>query len=115
MLSQSTQIVQTGVVGTVGGIDDLDDVYDAETLARIERARSRRPAPGDPRPRSRRIPAGALAAALMLGVADVLDPPRRVEIAEVDPWGAADADRNRWVRLRWSADPARTIAFVRHR
>lgn len=98
------------------GIDDLDEVYDAETLARIERARSaRRPVPGEARPRSRRLPAGALAAALMLGVADVLDPPRRVEIAEVDPWRAADADRNRWVRLRWSSDPARTIALVRPR
>ncbi len=58
---------------------------------------------------------GALSAALVLGVADVLDPPRRVEIAEVDPWRAAAADPHRWVRLRWSADPARTVALVRHR
>ena len=89
---------------------EIDDVYDAETLARIDAA-----APAwRPRPVGRvrqRGAAGALAAAMMMGLREVFDPPRRSEIEQVDPWEGGGT--NPWVKVHLDPDPRQTIAEVR--
>jgi hypothetical protein len=90
----------------VSAIDD--GFYDDETEARIDRARhTARPVSAT----RRRGAAGAIVAAMMFGVADVLDPQRRVEIEMVDPWtGGGGSSR---VLLHWDPQPARTVAEIR--
>ena len=96
-------------------IDDdheLEDVYDDETLARID-------APGDEfaaRPVGkvrRRSAAGAVAAAMMMGLREVFDPPLRTEIEQVDPWEGGGT--NPWVRVYLDPDPRASIAEVHDR
>ena len=96
-------------------IDDdheLEYVYDDETLARID-------APGDEfaaRPVGkvrRRSAAGAVAAAMMMGLREVFDPPTDVEIEQVDPWTGGGS--NPWVRVHYDPDPRHTVAEVRDR
>ena len=96
-------------------IDDdheLEDVYDDETLARID-------APGDePAARPvgkvrRRSAAGAVAAAMMMGLREVFDPPTHVEIEQVDPWTGGGS--NPWVLVHYDPDPRHTVAEVRDR
>jgi hypothetical protein len=96
-------------------IDDdheLEDVYDDETLARID-------APGDEaaaRPVGkvrRRSAAGAVAAAMMMGLREVFDPPTDVEIEQVDPWTGGGS--NPWVLVHYDPDPRHTVAEVRDR
>jgi GNAT superfamily N-acetyltransferase len=94
---------------SVHGID-IDDVYDAETLARIDAAGpAERPRPVG-RVRQRGV-AGAVAAAMMMGLREVFDPPRRSEIEQVDPWEGGGT--NPWVRIHLDPDPRQTIAEVR--
>jgi hypothetical protein len=99
----------------VSVIDDdheLEDVYDDETLARID-------APADEaaaRPVGkvrRRSAAGAVAAAMMMGLREVFDPPTDVEIEQVDPWTGGGS--NPWVRVHYDPDPRHTVAEVRDR
>jgi GNAT superfamily N-acetyltransferase len=89
---------------------EIDDVYDAETVARIEAAApAARPRPvGRVRQRSA---AGALAAAMMMGLREVFDPPQRSEIEQVDPWEGGGT--NPWVKVHLDPDPRQTIAEVR--
>jgi GNAT superfamily N-acetyltransferase len=94
---------------SVTGID-LDDLYDAETAARIDAARPSEP----PRPVGRvrrKGVAGAMAAAMMMGLREVFDPPTRSEIEQVDPWEGGGA--NPWVKVHLDPDPRQTIAEVR--
>jgi GNAT superfamily N-acetyltransferase len=94
---------------SVPGIE-IDDVYDAETVARIDAAR---PSPR-PRPVGRvrqRGAAGAIAAAMMMGLREVFDPPQRSEIEQVDPWEGGGS--NPWVKVHLDPDPRQTIAEVR--
>ena len=93
---------------SVPGIE-IDDVYDAETLARIDAAGPAQ----HPRPVGRvrqRSVAGAVAAAMMMGLREVFDPPRRSEIEQVDPWEGGGT--NPWVRVYLDPDPRQTIAEV---
>jgi hypothetical protein len=96
----------------VDGIE-IDDFYDEETLARID---GERPADDDApaaRPVSkvrRRSAAGAVAAAMMMGLREVFDPPTNVEIEQVDPWTGGGT--NPWVRVHYDPDPRRTVAEV---
>src|SRR5262249_54138328 len=93
-----------------GAAVDIDDLYDAETVARIDAAR---PA-ARPRPVGRvrqRGAAGAIAAAMMMGLREVFDPPQRSEIEQVDPWEGGGS--NPWVKVHLDPDPRQTIAEVR--
>ena len=94
---------------SVHGID-IDDVYDAETLARIDAAGPAARARPVGRVRQRGV-AGAVAAAMMMGLREVFDPPRRSEIEQVDPWEGGGT--NPWVRIHLDPDPRQTIAEVR--
>ncbi len=89
---------------------EIDDVYDPETVARIDAARPadvvRRPV-GKVRQRS---VAGAMAAAMMMGLREVFDPPQRSEIEQVDPWEGGGT--NPWVRVHLDPDPRESIAEV---
>jgi hypothetical protein len=90
---------------------ELDDLYDDETMARIEAA-DETPA----RPVSkvrRRSAAGAVAAAMMMGLREVFDPPTNVEIEQVDPWTGGGS--NPWVRIHYDPDPRHTVAEVTER
>jgi len=89
---------------------NIDDVYDAETVARIDAAGAA------PRPRPvgrvrQRSAAGAIAAAMMMGLREVFDPPQRSEIEQVDPWEGGGS--NPWVKVHLDPDPRQTIAEVR--
>ena len=89
---------------------DIDDMYDAETVARIDAAG---PAPR-PRPVGRvrqRSAAGAIAAAMMMGLREGFDPPQRSEIEQVDTWESGGT--NPWVKVHLDPDPRQTIAEVR--
>jgi GNAT superfamily N-acetyltransferase len=89
---------------------EIDDVYDAETVARIDAAGpAARPRPVG-RVRQRSV-AGAMAAAMMMGLREVFDPPQRSEIEQVDPWEGGGT--NPWVKVRLDPDPRQTIAEVR--
>ena len=92
------------------GIEPLDhDLYDEATLARLDRPRivTRRRVSSV----RRRSAAGIIVAAMLTGVADALDPPRRVEIEMVDPWtGGGGSSR---VLLHWHPVPSQTVAEVR--
>lgn len=89
---------------------DLDDLYDAETAARIDAG-----GPSDPRRPVGRVRrkgvASAMAAAMMMGLREVFDPPRRSEIEQVDPWEGGGT--NPWVKVHLDPDPRQTIAEVR--
>jgi hypothetical protein len=90
---------------------ELDDLYDDETMARID-APDETPA----RPLSkvrRRSGAGAVAAAMMMGLREVFDPPTNVEIEQVDPWTGGGS--NPWVRIHYDPDPRHTVAEVTER
>ncbi len=92
---------------------EIDDVYDPETLARIEAAGPAEPAER-PRPVRRvrqRGAAGVLAAAMMMGLREVFDPPQHSEIEQVDPWEGGGT--NPRVRVHLDPDPRQTIAEVR--
>jgi GNAT superfamily N-acetyltransferase len=89
---------------------EIDDEYDAETMARIEAAGpAERPRPVG-RVRQRGV-AASVAAAMMMGLREVFDPPRRSEIEQVDPW--AGGGTNPWVKVHLDPDPRQTIAEVR--
>jgi hypothetical protein len=92
-------------------LDELDALYDDETLARID-------APDEPAARvvgkvRRRSAAGAVAAAMMMGLREVFDPPTNVEIEQVDPWSGGGT--NSWVRIHYDPDPRHTVAEVTDR
>ena len=92
---------------------EIDDVYDPETLARIEAAGPAEPGER-PRPVRRvrqRGAAGVLAAAMMMGLREVFDPPQHSEIEQVDPWEGGGT--NPRVRVHLDPDPRQTIAEVR--
>jgi GNAT superfamily N-acetyltransferase len=89
---------------------EIDDMYDAETVARIEAAGpAERPRPVG-RVRQRGV-AATMAAAMMMGLREVFDPPRRSEIEQVDPWEGGGT--NPWVKVHLDPDPRQTIAEVR--
>ena len=89
---------------------EIDDVYDAETVARIDAAGpAARPRPVG-RVRQRSV-AGAMAAAMMMGLREVFDPPHHSEIEQVDPWEGGGT--NPWVKVHLDPDPRQTIAEVR--
>ena len=95
---------------------EIDDFYDEETLARIDGERTGDDDATAPRPVSkvrRRSAAGAVAAAMMLGLREVFDPPTNVEIEQVDPWTGGGT--NPWVRVHYDPDPRRTVAEVTDR
>jgi hypothetical protein len=54
--------------------------------------------------------ASAVAAAVFLGVRDAIDPPRRVEVEEVDPWTAGGSSVR--VRFHWHPVPWESVAEV---
>jgi GNAT superfamily N-acetyltransferase len=92
---------------------EIADLYDEETVARID---ARRASASRPRPVSRarqRGVAGALAAAMMMGLREAFDPPLRTEIEQVDPWEGGGT--NPWVRVYLDPDPRASIAEVRDR
>jgi hypothetical protein len=89
---------------------EIDDLYDDETLARIDGSPEDEPARPVGRVR-RRSAAGAVAAAMMMGLREVFDPPTNVEIEQVDPWTGGGS--NPWVRVHYDPDPRRTVAEVR--
>jgi GNAT superfamily N-acetyltransferase len=100
------------LVSSVSSIE-IADLYDPETVARIDAGRT---ATLRPRPVSRarqRGAAGALAAAMMMGLREVFDPPRRTEIEQVDPWEGGGT--NPWVRVYLDPDPRASIAEVHER
>ncbi len=91
--------------------DELGELYDDDTMARID-------APGDELARPvgkvrRRSAAGAVAAAMMMGLREVFDPPTHVEIEQVDPWTGGGS--NPWVRVHYDPDPRHTVAEVTER
>jgi hypothetical protein len=47
---------------------------------------------------------------MLIGVGDVLDPRRRVEIEMVDPWTAPNPSGR--VHLEWDPVPSRTVAHI---
>jgi hypothetical protein len=99
----------------VSAIDDdheLEDVYDDETLARID-APADEPGARPVGKARRRSAAGAVAAAMMMGLREVFDPPTDVEIEQVDPWTGGGS--NPWVRVHYDPDPRHTVAEVRDR
>ncbi len=97
------------LTSSVHGIE-IDDVYDAETVARIDAAGpAARPRPVG-RVRQRSV-AGAMAAAMMMGLREVFDPPQHSEIEQVDPWEGGGT--NPWVKVHLDPDPRQTIAEVR--
>jgi hypothetical protein len=61
----------------------------------------------------RRSAAGAVAAAMMMGLREVFDPPTNVEIEQVDPWSGGGS--NPWVRVHFDPDPRHTVAEVTER
>jgi hypothetical protein len=92
---------------------EIADFYDDDIVARIDAGRT-----GTPRPRPvsrarQRGVAGALAAAMMMGLREVFDPPLRTEIEQVDPWEGGGT--NPWVRVYLDPDPRASIAEVRDR
>jgi hypothetical protein len=89
---------------------ELDDLYDDETLARIEQGPTRSRAGTVRRVRSGAV-AGAVAAAVMIGVREAFDPPERVEIEAIDPW--TDGGRRSRVRVHWDPVPWLSVAEVR--
>jgi hypothetical protein len=91
--------------------EELDELYDDETMARIDA-----PATEPVRPVGkgrRRSAAGAVAAAMMMGLREVFDPPTDVEIEQVDPWSGGGS--NPWVRIHYDPDPRHTVAEVTER
>jgi hypothetical protein len=99
----------------VSAIDDdheLEDVYDDETIARIDAPVDEAAARAVGKAR-RRSAAGAVAAAMMMGLREVFDPPTNVEIEQVDPWTGGGS--NPWVRVHYDPDPRHTVAEVRDR
>ena len=52
-----------------------------------------------------------MAAAMMMGLREVFDPPQRSEIEQVDPWEGGGT--NPWVKVHLDPDPRQTIAEVR--
>jgi hypothetical protein len=92
-------------------LEPLDELYDDETMARID-APSDEPARPVGKVR-RRSAAGAVAAAMMMGLREVFDPPTDVEIEQVDPWTGGGS--NPWVRVHYDPDPRHTVAEVTER
>lgn len=88
----------------------LEDVYPPETVAEIER-RGRPPPEREPPGLRRRAAAGGLAAGLLLGVREVLEPePERPEVVEVDPGAIEPGEGVRLLLVR--DDPAASRAWV---
>ncbi len=86
-------------------------MYDDDTMARIDRAGSRTPHTTVGRARTGGG-AVALAAAVALGVRDVFEPPRHVEIEAIDPWIEGGSPSAR-VHFHWHPVPPRSVAVVR--
>jgi GNAT superfamily N-acetyltransferase len=101
--------IASGLAPSVNAIE-IDDVYDAETVARIDAAAPASRSRPVGRVRQRSV-AGAMAAAMMMGLREVFDPPQRSEIEQVDPW--AGGGTNPWVKVHLDPDPRQTIAEVR--
>jgi hypothetical protein len=99
-------------VSAIADDHDLEDVYDDETIARID-APADEPATRPVGKVRRRSAAGAVAAAMMMGLREVFDPPTDVEIEQVDPWTGGGS--NPWVRVHYDPDPRHTVAEVRDR
>jgi hypothetical protein len=91
----------------------LDDVYDDDTVARIDAAVTGNDRPRPVGPIRRKSVAGAFAAAVMMGLREVFDPPQRSEIEQVDPWEGGGTKP--WVRVHLDPDPRQTVAEVRDR
>jgi hypothetical protein len=87
--------------------DDWDDYWD-----QVDAAAAPRPSPGVAGWRQRSA-AGAIAAAVLIGIQEALEPERRDEaVVEV---GLAPADPVGDVELRFDeGSPRRTVAVVRH-
>jgi hypothetical protein len=93
----------------------IEDVYDPGTVARLD-AWARREAgrvESAPLAVRQRATAGVFAAAIGLGIQEVLEPRKAAPvIEEVD---ALALDRGEPVRLLWTGEPRTTVALVDHR
>jgi hypothetical protein len=99
-------------VSVISEDHELEDVYDDDTLARID-APADEPAARPISKARRRSAAGAVAAAMMMGLREVFDPPTDVGIEQVDPWTGGGS--NPWVRVHYDPDPRHSVAEVRDR
>ena len=96
-----------------------DDLYSGADLAAIDGWRPPPPVPAGPEgvARLRRSTAGgALAAAVLLGLRDALEPPPSEEAAVVVEVDDQEDDPSAGVALRFDAgSPPATVAVLRHR
>lgn len=95
-----------------------DDLYTGAELAAIDGWRPRAPVPPGPEGVAglrRTTAGGALAAAVLLGLRDVLEPPPSDEAAVVVEVDTDADDASVAVALRFDAgSPAATVAVLRH-
>jgi hypothetical protein len=101
-----SHVRRAGRLGTI----ELHDLYDDATLARIDRASRAGQRPPSGRGRAG-LAAGAVAAAVVFGVREALDPPERVVIEELDPWAGGGGSGR--VVFHWHPVPWESLAEVR--